>query len=113
MLSNGEYVVNAAASKKYGALLEAINSGAVRHLAGGGAVASVMRMPVIPQLSAPSAPMTISAPLTIDARGSNMTAEQMRQAVAPMFAEHTRQLKRAVPGWVEAQRARMPMARRT
>ncbi len=113
MLSNGEYVVKAAATKKYGALLEAINSGAVRHLAGGGAAASVMSIPRIPQLTAPGASMSISAPLHIDARGASMTAEQMQAAVGPMFAEHTRQLQKAVPGWVEAQRGRTATQRRT
>jgi len=41
MLSDGEYVVNAASTKKYGSLLEAINSGRMSHFASGGAVGSV------------------------------------------------------------------------
>lgn len=36
MLSNGEYVVNAAMARRYGALLDMINSGRLLHLAGGG-----------------------------------------------------------------------------
>ncbi len=47
MLSNGEYVVNAAATKKYGSLLEAINSGAVPRFADGG---EVLRAPSMPDL---------------------------------------------------------------
>ena len=41
MASDGEYVVNAAATKKHRALLEAINSGAMRAMADGGLVARV------------------------------------------------------------------------
>ena len=41
MLSDGEYVVNAAATKKHRALLESINSGKLRALADGGLVARV------------------------------------------------------------------------
>jgi len=47
MLSNGEYVINAAATKKFGPLLDAINSGNGLALAGGG---PVMRAPTIPNL---------------------------------------------------------------
>lgn len=38
MLSNGEFVVNAASTKKYRSLLESINSGHAQHFATGGAV---------------------------------------------------------------------------
>jgi lambda family phage tail tape measure protein len=38
MLSNGEFVVNAASTKRYRSLLEAINSGQAQHFATGGAV---------------------------------------------------------------------------
>jgi lambda family phage tail tape measure protein len=41
MLSNGEFVVNAASTKKYRSLLESINSGQAQHFATGGAVGSV------------------------------------------------------------------------
>lgn len=47
MLSNGEYVINAAATKKFGPLLDAINSGKGLALAGGG---PVMRAPTLPNL---------------------------------------------------------------
>ncbi len=42
MLSNGEYVINAASTKKYGSLLDSINGGTMSHYATGGAVGSVM-----------------------------------------------------------------------
>ncbi|MCE4541386.1 MULTISPECIES: phage tail length tape measure family protein [unclassified Caballeronia] len=40
MLSNGEFVVNAASTKKYRSLLESINAGQARHFATGGLVGS-------------------------------------------------------------------------
>lgn len=40
MLSNGEFVVNAASTKKYRSLLESINAGQAQHFATGGAVGS-------------------------------------------------------------------------
>ncbi|WP_371879841.1 phage tail length tape measure family protein [Caballeronia sp. S22] len=40
MLSNGEFVVNAASTRKYRSLLESINSGQAQHFATGGAVGS-------------------------------------------------------------------------
>jgi TP901 family phage tail tape measure protein len=46
MLSNGEYVVNAAATKKFGGLLHSINSGNFQGFAGGGQVGSTtVRLP--------------------------------------------------------------------
>lgn len=47
MLSNGEYVINAAATKKFGPLLDAINSGKGLALAGGG---PVLRAPMLPNM---------------------------------------------------------------
>jgi lambda family phage tail tape measure protein len=41
MLSNGEYVINAASTKKYRGLLDSINSGNLSHFATGGPVGSV------------------------------------------------------------------------
>lgn len=53
MLSNGEYVVNAASTKKHRALIEAINTGKVKHLADGGLVTPQMvPTPVAPALAA-------------------------------------------------------------
>ncbi len=49
MLSNGEYVVNAAATKKFGPLLDRINSGHALALAGGGM--ANLRAPTMPVLS--------------------------------------------------------------
>lgn len=41
MLSNGEYVINAASTSKYRGLLDSINGGGMSHFASGGAVGSV------------------------------------------------------------------------
>jgi lambda family phage tail tape measure protein len=41
MLSNGEYVINAAATKKYRGLLDSVNSGNLSHFATGGPVGTV------------------------------------------------------------------------
>lgn len=49
MLSNGEYVINAAAAKKFGPLLDAINGGRGLALAGGGPIS-------LPSITAPRMP---------------------------------------------------------
>ncbi|MGK8202697.1 phage tail tape measure C-terminal domain-containing protein [Burkholderia cenocepacia] len=46
MLSNGEFVVNAASTKKYRSLLESINSGHMAHFATGGIAATLAPSPV-------------------------------------------------------------------
>jgi len=40
MLSDGEYVINAESTRKYGSLVKAINDDKLRHFAKGGAVSS-------------------------------------------------------------------------
>ncbi|WP_408733274.1 phage tail length tape measure family protein [Burkholderia cepacia] len=45
MLSNGEFVINAASTKKYRSLLEAINSGHMAHFATGGIASSLAPSP--------------------------------------------------------------------
>ncbi|WPM82076.1 tail tape measure protein [Brucella pseudintermedia] len=96
MLSNGEYVINAAATKKFGPLLDAINSGKGLALAGGGAVG----MPAIKTISAPRIPdlrsmthsntnaPTIAPVWNIDARGADVAAvARLEQVVARQQAE--------------------------
>jgi muramidase (phage lysozyme) len=46
MLSNGEFVVNAAATKKFSPFLNAINTGKIGKFADGGPVGSVLTMPI-------------------------------------------------------------------
>ncbi|KVR22954.1 phage tail protein [Burkholderia ubonensis] len=47
MLSNGEFVINAASTKKYRSLLEAINSGHMSHFATGGIAAALAPSPSV------------------------------------------------------------------
>lgn len=67
MLSNGEFVVNAAATAKHRALLDAINNGTVARLADGGPVGGgrITLASAAPS-SAPSQAITINAPVTVN-----------------------------------------------
>lgn len=72
MLSNGEYVINAAATKKFGPLLDAINSGKGLALAGGG---PVLRAPTLPNMqgarqSASSGAMRVDVGVSVDNDGN-------------------------------------------
>lgn len=72
MLSNGEYVINAAATKKFGPLLDAINSGKRLALAGGG---PVLRAPTLPSIqgarqSASSGAMRVDVGVSVDNDGN-------------------------------------------
>ncbi|WP_038731403.1 phage tail length tape measure family protein [Burkholderia pseudomallei] len=51
MLSNGEFVINAASTKKYRSLLEAINSGHMAHFATGGIAATLAPSPAASAVS--------------------------------------------------------------
>lgn len=85
-LSDGEYVVNAAATKKYGSLLAAINSGNLPRFAAGGMVGGGLSVPHVPSVSATrgSGPITIS----IDARGATTdTIPALRAEIASLRAQ--------------------------
>jgi hypothetical protein len=83
MLSNGEYVVNAAATAKHGELLNAINSGGIRGFAAGGLV---VPRAALPRATAPSVP-TIHQSINIDARGADAaTIAAIQARVAPQIA---------------------------
>jgi tape measure domain-containing protein len=72
MLSDGEYVVNAAATKKHRALLTAINSGHVPAFAHGGSVGSGGNVTRITPAAKGNTPaMTINAPVTVNANGGS------------------------------------------
>lgn len=72
MLSDGEYVINAAAVRKNRALLDAINSGRVGRFADGGMVSGVS----IPTMRKPTTgrPATYAPVYQIDARGADQAA---------------------------------------
>jgi hypothetical protein len=75
-LSNGEFVVNAKATRKNRAVLEAINSGSVASFAAGGYAgdAPAVRRPDLVAANSNAAPVqniTISAPVTVNAQGGD------------------------------------------
>ncbi len=76
MLSNGEFVINAASTKKYRSLLEAINSGQMSHFATGGAVGSVQ--------GGGGGSVTNSTSLTLALQGGALTAQDLA-AIAPQL----------------------------
>lgn len=92
-LSDGEYVVNAEATKKHRALLEAINRGATPHFADGGIVGpptptlSRLRGLSIPQ---GGGPVTVIQPFHFHAEGAVLTSELLAQAntSASRYANH-------------------------
>lgn len=102
-LSDGEFVVNSRAAKKYGPLLTAINSGRMPKFADGGSVGGGMpalRAPVVPRARRGGG-VTLSPVTHIDARGSQVSEGQIRAIVA----ERDAVLRAQVPGLVyDAQR---------
>ena len=102
-VSDGEFVVNSRAAKKYRPLLSAINSGRVPKFADGGSVGGGMpalRAPVVPRVRR-GVGVTLSPVTNIDARGSQMSEGQIRAIVA----ERDAVLRAQVPGLVyDAQR---------
>jgi hypothetical protein len=95
MLSDGEYVVNARATAKHRALLEAINSGRVPAFAHGGSVGggdNVTR--IMPAANGNSPAVTVNAPITVN--GSAGTPEQNDDLARRM----SKQLEATVRGTV-------------
>ena len=86
MLSNGEYVVNAAATKKFGPLLDAINSGKGLALAGGGAV---LRAPTLPSIQGARQPASSGA-MRVDV-GVSVDNDGNLQAYVKNIAQQTSQ----------------------
>ncbi|VBK09374.1 phage tail length tape measure family protein [Burkholderia pseudomallei] len=60
MLSNGEFVVNAASTKKYRSLLESINSGHMAHFATGGIAATLAPSPAASAVSSERPHFTVN-----------------------------------------------------
>ena len=108
-LSNGEYVVNAAATKKFRPLLDAINSGKGLALAGGG---PVLRAPTLPSIqgarqSASSGAMRVDVGVSVDNDGNlqayvkNIAQQTSQSAIrsydrtgAARFARDSKQAQR-------------------
>lgn len=95
-LSNGEYVVNSKAARKYGPLLDAINSGRVPKFADGGMVGGMpaLRAPSVPAVARAGTTVALSPTYQIDARGSQLSEAQLRG----ILAENNQRLKAEMPG---------------
>jgi hypothetical protein len=93
MLSDGEFVVKAAAAKKHRALLTAINSGHVPAFAHGGSVGGTGNVTrITPAANSNTPAMTINAPVTVNANGGS--PEQN--------ADLARQTSKAVEGTIRS-----------
>ncbi|MFM0518041.1 phage tail length tape measure family protein [Caballeronia jiangsuensis] len=77
MLSNGEFVVNAASTKKYRSLLESINAGQAQHFATGGAVGS-----------APAASSGGGGTVNVNINGGNGLDEQDGKVIQTMVQNY-------------------------
>lgn len=107
-LSNGEFVVNAKATKRNRAVLEAINSGRIASFAAGGYAgdAPVLRKPDLVAANSNVAPVqniTISAPVTVNANGGDpaqnadlarQVGRQMEQQMRGLVADELRRQSR-------------------
>ncbi|WP_152529629.1 hypothetical protein [Aliihoeflea sp. 2WW] len=89
MLSDGEYVVNAKATRQHGALLEAINSGGVRGFAAGGPVGGNS------YIGAPSTRNTTYAP--------NITINQQSSGDPRMDREHAEATANTIRAMVQSE----------
>lgn len=108
-LSNGEFVVNAKATRKNRAVLEAINSGSVASFAAGGYAgdAPAVRRPDLVAANSNAAPVqniTISAPVTVNAQGGDpaqnadlakQVGRQMEQQMRGLVADELWKQSRA------------------
>ncbi len=97
-LSDGEFVVNSRAAKKYGPLLSAINSGRVPKFADGGMVGGMpaLRAPSVPSARRAGPSITLAPAYSIDARGSQISEAQFRA----MLAQNNAQLRAEMPGYL-------------
>ncbi|WP_424776353.1 phage tail tape measure C-terminal domain-containing protein, partial [Neisseria cinerea] len=89
LLSNGEFVVNAAATRRHRALLEAVNQ---NRYASGGAVGKLPVMPAVPAFGAAAGGMTVNITINRDGTANADTSEDTY--VAKRLAE-------ALPAMVE------------
>lgn len=89
LLSNGEFVVNAAATRRHRALLEAVNQ---NRYASGGAVGKLPAMPAVPAFGAPAGSMTVNITINKDGTTSADTSADTSEA---------RRLAEAIPAMVE------------
>lgn len=91
-LSNGEYVVNAAATKKHKALLDAINSGNVGKFAAGGKVGSVPSVNIPTPVAGGSAPVLNFAPVINAQNATPQAVDKMNSETLPMLEKIARRV---------------------
>ena len=89
LLSNGEFVVNAAATRRHRALLEAVNQ---NRYASGGAVGKLPVMPAVPAFGSSAGSMTVNITINKDGTASADTSADTSEA---------RRLAEAIPAMVE------------
>ena len=99
-LSDKEFVVNAAATKRYRGLLEGINAGRMPGFAKGGAVGGGAAAALGGTINASFTPV-----FNIDAKGSSMTAADMQAVMLPMLADWWKIQRRDVISVVREARA--------
>ncbi|WP_232465740.1 phage tail length tape measure family protein [Burkholderia ubonensis] len=80
MLSNGEFVINAASTKKYRSLLDAINSGHMAHFATGGIARSLSPSPTAMSVGGERPNLT----LNLNGGGNVLTAADLKE-LAPQI----------------------------
>ncbi|WP_244104125.1 phage tail length tape measure family protein [Burkholderia ambifaria] len=80
MLSNGEFVINAASTKKYRSLLEAINSGHMAHFATGGIAATLAPSPAASAVSSERPHFTVN----LNGGGGGLTGEDLKELTQKM-----------------------------
>lgn len=108
MLSDGEFVVNAAATRKHRALLHAINGGRVGHFAAGGLVGGAIAAPVAPNLRTARSAANNNAPgvMVIHLDGANGDDHVMalaKQAVTDGLGQYNKNQERGGFGTVQGQ----------
>ncbi|MBU9692173.1 phage tail length tape measure family protein [Burkholderia multivorans] len=80
MLSNGEFVVNAASTKKYRSLLESINSGHMAHFATGGIAATLAPSPAASVASSERPHFTVN----LNGGGGGLTEADLKELTQKM-----------------------------
>lgn len=108
MLSDGEFVVNAASTKKHRALLHAINNGRVGRFATGGLVGGGVSVPVAPTMRSARSAANNNAPgvMVIHLDGANGDEHVMslaKQAVTDGLGQYNKNQERGGFGTVQGQ----------
>lgn len=112
MLSDGEFVVNAAATRKHLRALHAINSGRLAHFADGGLVGADITYPRLPSAGSLRASTGSGGAITFDLRGAVMTQDLLDQ-MNRISARHAASVLMAAPSITrrdiaDSQRQRIP-----